>query len=709
LNVWKGYDHPLGATWTGEGVNFALFSQHATGVELCLFDDLGRAESHRIPLRERSNFVWHCLLPDVRPGQLYAYRVDGPYDPGAGHRFNRHKLLLDPYAQAIAGNVQWSDAMFGYPIGHPDADLAFDGRDNAAIMPKGVVVDPAFRWTDHDRPRRPLHETIIYELHVRGFSRLWPAVPEALRGTYAGLATPEAIRYFKKLGVTAIELMPVHAHADAKHLVDRSLSDYWGYNTLGFFAPEARYSSAGDRGGQVREFKAMVNRLHQAGLEVILDVVYNHTAEGNHLGPTLSFKGIDNATYYRLTAESGRYYMDYTGTGNTLNVPQPRVLQLVMNSLRYWVNEMHVDGFRFDLAPALARELHEVSKLSSFFDVIQQDPVLSRVKLIAEPWDVGEGGYQVGNFPAHWAEWNGRYRDAIRGYWRGDPGRMRDLAYRLCGSADLYEGDNKTPNASINFITSHDGYTLRDLVSFEQRHNAANGEDNRDGEQNNHSSNWGHEGLDAPARVERLRRRIVRNFLATLFVSQGVPMLRAGDERGATQQGNNNAYCQDNEISWLDWDLDRRQKRLLRYTSRLIHYRRSHPILHQAQFFRGRDLRGNGVKDITWINADGTEMTDDTWARDYAMVLGVMLSGDSTDLRDFRQQPIRDTTLLLFFNAAAGDVNVVLPGSDADIWRQVIDTSVEHGFLRLTSRKAAGVTHRLPAHSFSLFELEAPS
>jgi isoamylase len=709
LNAWKGHGYPLGATWTGEGVNFALFSQHATGVELCLFNALGEPEAQRIRLRERSDYVWHCFVPELLPGQLYAYRIEGPYDPPAGHRFNANKLVLDPYAKAIAGKVQWGDEMFGYTIGHPDADLSFDTRDNATVMPKGIVIDPTFQWSDHQRPNRPLHDNVIYEVHVKGFSRLWEDIPEGLRGTYAGLATPEAIRYFKRLGVTTLELMPVHAHADSKHLVDRGLTDYWGYNTLGFFAPEAKYSSTGDMGAQVQEFKTMVNKLHRAGLEVILDVVYNHTAEGNHLGPMLSFKGIDNANYYRLTADSGRYYMDYTGTGNTLNVPQPRVLQLVMNSLRYWVNEMHVDGFRFDLAPALARELHEVSKLSSFFDVIQQDPVLSRIKLIAEPWDVGEGGYQVGNFPALWAEWNGRYRDAIRRYWKGEHGQMRDLAYRLCGSADLYEGNNKTPNASINFITSHDGYTLQDLVAFEQRHNEANGEENRDGDQNNNSCNWGHEGLDAPPRIRKLRRRLVRNFLATLFVSQGVPMLRAGDEHGATQRGNNNAYCQDNELSWLDWNLEKHRNRLFRFASRLIHYRKAHPILRQPQFFRGRDLRGTGIKDITWINADGTEMTDQVWAEDYVKVLGVMLSGDSTDLRDFQQQPILDDTLLLFFNAAGEDVDIILPGREPVAWRQIIDTTHENGFLETIPVSSAGVRQRLKAHSFVLFEQDRGS
>jgi isoamylase len=707
--VWKGHHYPLGATWTGEGVNFALFSEHATGVELCLFNDLDEPETERIKLTERSDFVWHCFVPDLQPGQLYAYRVYGPYSPAVGHRFNPNKLVIDPYAKAVAGSVQWGDEMFAYTIGHPDADLSFDERDNATVMPKGVVIDPTFAWSDQKRPNRPLHENVIYEVHVKGFSKLWDAVPQDLRGTYAGLASPAAIDYFKKLGVTTLELLPVHEHADSKHLVDQGLIDYWGYNTLNFFAPESTYCSTGDRGAQVQEFKTMVNKLHNAGLEVILDVVYNHTIEGSHLGPTLSFRGIDNATYYRLTGDNPRYYMDYTGTGNTLNVPQPRVLQLIMNSLRYWVTEMHIDGFRFDLAPALARELHQVSKLSSFFDVIQQDPVLSRVKLIAEPWDVGEGGYHVGNFPFLWAEWNGKYRDTMRRYWKGEHGHMGDFAHRLCGSADLYEGNNKTPNASINFITAHDGYTLQDLVSFEQRHNAANGEENRDGEQNNNSCNWGHEGLDAPPHILKLRRRMLRNFLASLLVSQGVPMLRAGDEFAATQHGNNNAYCQDNEISWLHWDWDEHRKRLFEFTSRMIQYRLKHPILHQERFFRGRDLRGNGIKDITWINADGSEMNDQTWAADYAKVLGVMLSGDSTDMRDYFGNRINDDTLLLFFNADSNDIEIVMPGNDHVSWRQVIDTAHEDGFLPQAASTGAGATHVLPKHSFALFEKDKGS
>jgi isoamylase len=704
--LWRGHYYPLGATWTGRGVNFALFSENATGVELCLFDALDAPEVHRIRLRDCSDHVWHGFLPEVRPGQLYGYRVEGPYDPAHGHRFNSNKVLLDPYAKAIAGDVKWADEMFGYTIGHADADLSFDARDNAVLTPKAVVVDPSFEWGTDERPARPLHETIIYEVHVKGFSKLWEQIPETLRGTYAGLASPQAIKYLKDLGVTAVELMPVHQHVDSKHLLDQGLTDYWGYNTIGFFAPEASYASASECGAQLTEFKSMVRILHAAGLEVILDVVYNHTAEGNQLGPTLSFKGIDNANYYRLVGNEPRYYMDYTGTGNTLNVPHPRVLQLIMDSLRYWVTEMHVDGFRFDLAPALARELHEVSQLSAFFDVIHQDPVVSQVKLIAEPWDVGEGGYQVGNFPVLWAEWNGKYRDTLRRYWKGDSGHMGDLAYRLCGSADLYQSSGKTPTASINFVTSHDGFSLRDLVSFNDKHNEANGENNQDGDSNNNSWNCGHEGLDAPPEVQRLRRRMMRNFLTTVFLSQGVPMLRAGDEYGATQRGNNNAYCQDNEISWLSWTRDADAQRLTTFTRRLAHFRLQHPIFHRSSFFKGRALRGGGIKDLTWINADGTEMNDQAWAADFAKVLGLMLSGDALDQRTATGEPIQDDTFLLFFNAHHEDVDVVTAGGRKVRWRLILDTAEEDGFLEHGVRRVGGMKHTLRARSLVLFQKE---
>jgi glycogen operon protein len=701
--VWRGWPYPLGATWLGNGTNFSLFSQHATGVELCLFDRLGAAETARIRLTEKRDHVWHAFLPDVRPGQLYGYRVEGPYEPHHGHRFNSNKLLLDPYAKAIAGRVQWSDEIFGYTIGHADADLSFDARDNAALMPKSIVIDSRFDWSGDERIGRPLNETVIYEVHVRGFSKLWEEIPAPLRGTYAGLAHPRAIDYLKRLGVTAVELLPVQHYITAKHLIDKKLINYWGYDTMGFFAPEAAYSSAGDMGAQVDEFKTMVKRLHAAGLEVIMDVVYNHTPEGNQLGPTLSFRGVDNASYYRLVGDNPRYYMDYTGTGNTLNVPHPRVLQLVMDSLRYWVTEMHVDGFRFDLAPALARELHSVSRLSSFFDVIHQDPILSQVKLIAEPWDVGEGGYQVGNFPVLWCEWNGKYRDTVRSYWKGDAGTMRDFAYRFCGSSDLYNWSGKRPTASINFVTAHDGFSLRDLVSFNGKHNEANGENNQDGDNNNHSWNCGHEGLDAPEDVEKLRRRMMRNFLATLFLSQGVPMLRAGDEYGLTQRGNNNAYCQDNEISWLAWKRDAHEVQQERFAAELIQFRLKHPIFHQYDFFQGRDLRGVGVKDLTWINADGAEMSDEAWAADFAKVIGVVLSGDALNMRTFKGEPITDDTFLLFFNAHHEDLEVGVPGERNVRWRQIIDTAVETGFVQERIIRHGGGLHMLPARSLALF------
>ena len=702
--LWKGHYYPLGATWSGDGVNFALFSENATAVELCLFDRLGEPESARVRLTERGGHVWHGFLPEVKPRQLYGYRVHGPYDPAKGHRFNPHKVLLDPYAKAIAGRVQWSKNMFGYNIGNASEDLSFNARDNSRRTAKSIVIDPTFAWGVDLPPDRRLDETVIYEVHVKGFSKLWEVIPPKLRGTYAGLASPEAITYFQKLGVTAIELLPVHHFIAPQHLLDKGLTDYWGYNTMGFFAPEGSYSSLGDRGGQVDEFKSMVKALHSTGLEVILDVVYNHTAEGNHFGPTLSFRGIDNASYYRLVGDNPRYYMDYTGTGNTLNVPNPHVLQLVMDSLRYWITDMHVDGFRFDLAPALARELHDVSQLSSFFDVIHQDPIISRVKLIAEPWDVGAGGYQVGNFPILWAEWNGRYRDTVRSYWKGDAGQKGDLAYRLCGSSDLYHWSGKTPTASINFVTSHDGFTLRDLVSFNEKHNEANGENNQDGDNNNHSWNCGHEGLDAPEEVLVLRRRMQRNFLATLFLSQGVPMMRAGDEYGATQQGNNNAYCQDNSISWLSWHRDEQAQRLTDYTSRLVRFRLAHPIFHQPHFFKGHDLHGIGMKDLTWIDLDGTEMTDEAWITNGHEVLGLMLCGDAMNLFDYKGEVVSDGTYLLFFNAHHQDVEIGLPGNPNVRWRLLLDTKEETGWIDQGVIENGGGSRLMIARSFNLFE-----
>ncbi|HEV2704468.1 MAG TPA: glycogen debranching protein GlgX, partial [Pyrinomonadaceae bacterium] len=614
MQVWPGQPYPLGAMWDGSGVNFALFSENATGVELCLFDarDPSR-ERARIRLTEQTDLVWHCYLPEARPGQLYGYRVEGPYEPRLGHRFNPSKLLLDPYAKAIAGNVNWTEAVFGYTIGHELADLSRDERDSAADVPKCVVVDPAFTWGGDQHPRTPWHKTLIYEMHVKGFTALHPEVPEALRGTYAGMTHPSVVSYLKALGITAVELLPVHHFISDKFLKERGLTNYWGYNSIGFFAPDVRFSSSGELGQQVAEFKTMVKTLHREGIEVILDVVYNHTGEGNQLGSTLCFRGIDNASYYRLVPGDERYYVDYTGCGNTLNMTHPRTLQLIMDSLRYWVLEMHVDGFRFDLASALARELHEVDRLGAFFDIIHQDPVLSQVKLIAEPWDLGEGGYQVGNFPVLWAEWNGVYRDVVRSFWRSEGGHIDSMAYRLTGSSDLYEHGGRRPYASINFVTAHDGFTLNDLVSYNEKHNEANGEENRDGENHNRSWNCGIEGETDDPRVLTLRARQRRNFLATLLRSQGVPMLQAGDERARTQRGNNNAYCQDNEISWLDWTLDEERGDLLEFTRLLIRLFHKHPVLRRRKFFQGRKIRGSEAKDVSWFRPDGAEKRDADW------------------------------------------------------------------------------------------------
>src|SRR5437868_2076860 len=585
IKTWLGYPYPLGATWLGNGVNFALFSEHATSVDLCLFNSMeAREENIRIPVTEHTDQVWHIFLPEARPGQIYGYRVSGPYEPKIGMRFNSSKLLLDPYAKAIAGRVEWGDEMFGYVVGDEKEDLTRDFRDDAWGMPKAVVIDNAFNWDGDRKLGRPLADSIIYEVHVKGFSKLCPGVPPELCGTYAGLGSTWAIDYFQNLGVTAVELLPVHAHVDDKALVDRGLSNYWGYNTIGFFAPEARYSSSGDLGGQVNEFKAMVRNLHAAGIEVILDVVYNHTAEGNHLGPTLAFRGIDNIASYRLQTENPRFYLDFTGTGNTFNLLHPRTLQLVMDSLRYWVLEMHVDGFRVDLAVSLVRNHGGFNKLHPFFEIIQQDPVLSRVKLIAEPWDVGVGGYQVGNFPAPWSEWNGKYRDAARGFWKGDEGRIGEMGYRLTGSPDLYQHNGRRPSAGINFVTSHDGFTLNDLVSYKEKHNELNGDGNNDGDNNNLSWNCGVEGPTDDAQINALRERQRRNFLTTLFLSQGVPMLLGGDEWGRTQKGNNNAYCQDNEISLFDWNRDEKQNQFLEFTRKLISFREAHLVFRRPKF-----------------------------------------------------------------------------------------------------------------------------
>ena len=683
IKTWLGYPYPLGATWLGNGVNFALFSEHATSVDLCLFDSMeAREENVRIPVTEHTDQVWHIFLPEAQPGQIYGYRVSGPYEPEIGMRFNSSKLLLDPYAKAIAGRVEWGDEMFGYVVGGEKEDLTRDFRDDAWGMPKAVVIDNAFNWDGDRKLGRPLAESIIYEVHVKGFTKLCPSVPPELRGTYAGLGSTWAIDYFKHLGVTAVELLPVHAHIDDKALVDRGLTNYWGYNTIGFFAPEAKYSGSGDRGGQVNEFKTMVRNLHAAGIEVILDVVYNHTAEGNHLGATLAFRGIDNIASYRLRTENPRFYLDFTGTGNTFNLLHPRTLQLVMDSLRYWVLEMRVDGFRFDLASTLARDANGVNKLHAFFEIIHQDPVLSQVKLIAEPWDVGEGGYQVGNFPVLWAEWNGKYRDAIRSFWKGDEGKIGEVAYRLTGSPDLYQHDGKRPYASINFVTSHDGFTLADLVSYNEKHNEANGEKNHDGDNNNLSWNHGVEGPTEDPKINALRERQRRNFLTTLLISQGVPMLLGGDEFGRTQNGNNNAYCQDNELSWFHWEKwDEKQKALFEFTRRLIQLRRQHPVFRRPKFFQGRRIRGSEIKDVMWFNPGGNEMSEKDWSLPLARCLGMMLSGDTIDVLGFQGEPIRDDTFLFLMNAHYETISFLLPGQENIEWQLLLDTATESGFL----------------------------
>jgi glycogen operon protein len=704
MRLRPGRPYPLGATWDGVGVNFALFSEHATRVELCLFDSPAAAvERERIALPEYTDMVWHGYLPDVRPGQRYGYRVHGPYAPDAGHRFNPNKVVLDPYAKAIGRNLRWCDELFGYTVGDAAEDLSLDARDNAAVAPLGAVVDPAFTWGDDRPPRTPWHETVIYELHVKGLTHLHPDVPPGLRGTYLGVASDAAIRHLRALGVTAVELMPVHQHANDRHLVARGLTNYWGYNTLAFFAPDARFSASHSARESVREFKMMVRALHAAGIEVILDVVYNHTAEGDHLGPTLSLRGIDNAAYYRLRPGAPRHYEDFTACGNTLNLQHPRVLQLIMDSLRYWVLEMHVDGFRFDLASALARELYEVDKLGSFFDVIHQDPVISQVKLIAEPWDLGAGGYQVGNFPVLWTEWNGKYRDSVRRFWRGDGGELSEFATRLAGSSDLYERSGRRPYASINFITSHDGFTLRDLVTYERKHNEANGEDNRDGENRNLSWNCGGEGPTNDPTIAALRARQQRNFLATLFLSQGVPMLRAGDELGHTQGGNNNPYCQDNETSWLRWTLDADQQALLAFVRALVGLRQAHPVFRRRTFFQGRRIRGSEVRDLVWYDHRGREMTDEAWNAPAVRSLMVRFAGDAIDELDERGEPIRDDTFLLLLNAEAKPLSFTLPMREASLrWDRILDTSAATPFDVL---HLAGNRYHVAHHALALLRL----
>jgi glycogen operon protein len=673
LKDYPGSPYPLGATWDRSGVNFALFAENATGVELCLFDGPGATrESYRLKLTERSHQVWHAYLPGIKPGQLYGYRVHGPFEPENGHRFNPHKLLIDPYAKAISGTVHWHDSLFGYRIG--DDDLSFSPSDSAPYIPKGVVIDDRFDWEDDKAPKIPYFKSIIYETHVKGFTRLHPGIPEEIRGTYAAMGHPVTIAYLLELGVTAVELMPVHHFITDRYLLDKNLTNYWGYNSIGFFAPDVRYSGSGTLGGQVTEFKEMVKALHKAGIEVILDVVYNHTGEGNQMGPTLSFKGIDNASYYRLVEDQKRYYMDYTGTGNTLKANQPTVLRLIMDSLRYWILEMHVDGFRFDLAATLARELHAVDRLSSFFDVIHQDPVISQVKLIAEPWDIGEGGYQVGNFPPGWSEWNGKYRDCIRDYWRGADSMLAEFGQRFTGSSDLYRGDYRRPTASINFVTAHDGFTLHDLVSYNEKHNAANGENNQDGESHNRSWNCGAEGLTTDPAIVALRQQQKRNLLTTLFLSQGVPMLLAGDELGRTQRGNNNAYCQDNYISWVDWAAA--DEDLLAFTRKLIRLRKAHPVFCRRRWFQGLPIKGSGVEDIAWFLPEGTEMTDENWSHDYAKSLAVFLNGKGLRSRGPSGEQIVDDSFYVIFNAYHGPILYQLPPRKyGREWTKILDTS----------------------------------
>lgn len=691
LPLWPGHWSPLGATFDGQGVNFALFSEHATKVELCLFDSPDAAvEAQRIPLPEKTNQVWHGYLPEARPGQIYGYRVHGPYEPAQGHRFDPSKLLLDPYAKAIARDLRWNDAVTHFNV------------DSAPFAPLARVVDGAFPWNGDRAPRTPWEETVICELHVKGYTKLHPEVPAELQGTYAGLASPAVIGHLEALGITAVELLPIHYHIDEQFLVGKGRTNYWGYNTLGFLAPDPRYAASG-REGAVQEFKAMVRRLHSVGIEVIIDVVYNHTAEGNDHGPTLSLRGIDNAAYYRLAEDRSRY-VDFTGCGNSLNVAHPRALQLIMDSLRYWVNEMHVDGFRFDLASALARELWEVDRLGAFFDIIHQDPVLSEVKLIAEPWDLGPNGYQVGNFPVLWSEWNGKYRDCVRRFWKGDGGTIGEFASRLSGSSDLYSQSGRKPSASVNFITAHDGFTLRDLVSYNNKHNEANGEENRDGSNGNDSWNCGAEGVTEDTTIQALRARQQRNFLATLFLSQGVPMLLAGDEFGQTQQGNNNAYCQDTPIAWLNWNLSGEQRALLEFARKLVHLRKAQPVFQRRHFFQGRSIHGEDVKDIYWFKPDGTEMTDADWNAGHARSLGMGLVGNQIKETDPRGQRIVGDTFAILLNASHEAVAFQLGARHRDLrWMCLLDTAVEEATARVFDHQSC---FPLQARSFAVLRAE---
>ena len=672
MNIFPGDPFPLGATWDGKGVNFALYARHAEKAELCLFNKAkGEKEYRRIRLTERSHNIWHIYIEGMAPGQIYGYRVYGPYEPENGHRFNPHKVVLDPYAKAVCSVVEWNDSLFGYKVG--EDDLSFSDTDDAELAPKAAVIDHHYDWEDDKAPKVAYHNSVIYEAHVKDLTWLMPGIPDDIRGTYAALAHPVVIDHLKKLGITAIELMPVQQSITERHLEEKGLTNYWGYHTIGFFAPDIRFYNGKDMGGQVREFKNAVKALHRAGIEVILDVVYNHTGEGNQMGPTLSFKGIDNVEYYRL-AEDKRFYFDYTGTGNTLNTRLPNVLQLIMDSLRYWVGEMHVDGFRFDLAAALARELHDVNRLGAFFSIIYQDPVLSQVKLIAEPWDVGEGGYQIGQFPPGWAEWNGLYRDCMRNYWRGADSMLAEFAERFTGSSDLYKNDNRNPTASINFITAHDGYNLTDLVSYEQRHNEANGENNEDGHRDNLSWNCGVEGPTEDPAVLALRRRQKLNFLTTLLLSQGVPMLLCGDEAGHTKKGNNNTYCQDNELSWVDWT--KADKDLMELTSKLIGLRRAHPVFSRKHWFKGKPIRRKGLTDIAWFLPEGTEMGEEHWKTGYAKSLALFLNGTGIGSVDQLGQPITDESFYIIFNAHFEPLDFKLPDEKfGRCWKKIWDTA----------------------------------
>lgn len=675
MEVWPGQPYPLGATFDGNGTNFALFSEAAEQVELCLFAEDGTET--RIEVTAQDSYVWHCYLPTVQPGQRYGYRVHGPWNPAEGQRFNAAKLLLDPYAKAVSGQIDWDQALFSYDFGDEDS---FNDENSAPHMMMGVVINPFFNWEGDRTPRTPYHKSVIYEAHVKGLTQQHPEVPEEQRGTYAGVAHPAVIAHLQKLGVTAIELMPVHQFVQDSTLLDQNLRNYWGYNTIGFFAPHNEYHSTNDIGGQVQEFKAMVKALHQADIEVILDVVYNHTAEGNHMGPTLSMKGIDNQAYYRTVEGDQKFYMDYTGTGNTLNVRHPHSLQLIMDSLRYWVTEMHVDGFRFDLASALAREFYDVDKLATFFELVQQDPVVSQVKLIAEPWDVGPGGYQVGNFPPQWTEWNGKYRDTVRDFWRGEPATLGEFASRITGSADLYEHSGRRPFASINFVTAHDGFTLRDLVSYNEKHNEANGEGNNDGESHNRSWNCGVEGPTDDPEVLALRSRQQRNFLATLLLSQGTPMVLHGDELGRTQDGNNNTYCQDNELSWINWDT--MDGPLTEFVAAVTHLRHDHPTFRRSEFFDGRpvemdaDDTGRPMPDIAWLNTDGAPLKPADWDEPLSRSFGMWLNGNGIAGVDMRGRPITDVNFIVYFNSNPEAVKCKLPPVRyGRQWEEVIDTA----------------------------------